>query len=293
MKGTPFSLLLLALLTLFAGSACEREVIVPPRVDDVTPQIVDPSIGTYYLHLSHTRGVVNPEMAAFVRSIKFSDYSMLWLGGDLSWNTSVDDATMQHLDSIFQFRSPNTLWALGNHDYNNVQRIETFTGRPNYFTYSKNGITVLVLDTQDSYSSIVGAQKQLFDNVIDTLSASTHLVILHHKLIWMPQNPILEPLIPTTSNIGVANCFDCLNVNNFYTDIYPKLVAVKARGIEVICIGGDIGFNASEFDYETPEGIHFLASGISYGNPQNKALLFRHDLKHHTLTWSFRPLTKL
>ena len=58
--------------------------------------------------------------------------------------------------------------------------------------------------------------------------------------------------------------FHCINPNNFYEDVYPLLVKVRHRGIEVICIGGDIGAKANEFEYITSDTIYFLASGISY-----------------------------
>ena len=72
-----------------------------------------------------------------------------------------------------------------------------------------------------------------------------------------------------------------------------NLIFNKKRGIEVICIGGDIGFNSKEFEYETKDGIYFLASGIHSDEPNNKALLFKHQLADRKLTWKFLPLENL
>ena len=272
-------LLFLSLLALLAS--CTK---------DKMPEL--PVIMASYMHIAHTRTNSNPAMDSTVENLDYSKFDMLWLGGDLAHLTSEDDHTMSHVDSIFDIGNKNTLWALGNHDYSDLDKIEEFTNRAPYYTYHKNGITFLVLDTQDSLSSIVGWQKELFDSVIDTIQESSHLVILHHKLIWMYNNPSLESQIGSVANGGFGGCFFCINPNNFYTVIYPKLLEVKQRGIEVICIGGDIGFKVNEFEY-SQDGIHFLASGINSGFSNNKALLFHHDISNKLLTWEFELLTNL
>lgn len=247
----------------------------------------------YYLHLSHTRTDSNPQMDSVVEQIDYSNFDMLWLGGDLAYLTSDDDETLSNVNSILDLGNQNTLWSLGNHDYTNMNLIRDYTQRPAYYSYFKNKITFVVLDTQDSISNIVGNQKNMVYSVMDTIQESTRLVLLHHKLIWMYDNPILEPQIPVISNASLGDCFYCINPNNFYIDIYPRLVETHNKGIEVICIGGDIGFNANEFEYITPEGIIFLASGIKWGDPQNKALLFHHDLNLNSLTWEYKLTTDL
>lgn len=123
-----------------------------------------------YLHLSHTRETVNPNLIQDVENLDFDKYDMLWLGGDIAYQSSLDNDVMSRIDSILDVGNPNTLWALGNHDYNDLNRITAFTNRSPYYTYHKNGITFIVLDTQDSLSNIVGEQKALFNRVIDTPS---------------------------------------------------------------------------------------------------------------------------
>ena len=246
-----------------------------------------------YLHISHTRTNANPNLDSIVEAKDFSKYDMLWLGGDLAESTSLDVATMNHVDSIFDLANPNTLWALGNHDYDDLQRVRSYTLRETYNVYYKNGITILVLDTQDSLSNIIGMQKQFVEAVLDTIAASSHLIILTHKLIWMYGDSILEPQIQSITNGGFGLCFYCLNPNNFYTTIYPQLLAIQNRGVKVICIAGDIGFYTKEFSYVNSDGMTFLASGINAGTNGNKALLFSHNKNKKTLTWSFVPLMDL
>lgn len=247
----------------------------------------------HYLHIAHTRTNANPSMDMVAESIDYSIYDMLWLGGDMALSTSIDEPTMRHVDSIYDVGNENTLWALGNHDYADLDRIQAYTGRPPYYVYDKNNITFLVLDSQDSLSSITGQQKELFRSVTDTITESSHLVLLHHKLIWMYGNAYLQSQIPYISNGSFGDCFSCINPNNFYTEIYPELLKVKERGIEVICIAGDIGFRRSEFEYLTLEGIQFLASGIEAGKENNKALLLTHDLNDQTLSWEYKLLSQL
>jgi hypothetical protein len=48
-------------------------------------------------------------------------------------------------------------------------------------------------------------------------------------------------------------------------------VAIREKGVNVLCIAGNIGFKAKKFEYLTPEGVHFLTSGIDFESTNNKA----------------------
>ena len=261
-------------------TSCKKDKVLVPEIKE-------------YLHIAHTRTNANPDLDSVVEQLDFKKYDVLMLGGDLAQLTSDDEATMQHVDSIFNFGSENTLWSLGNHDYTDLNRVQNYTNRPPYYAYNKNGITFIVLDTQDDYSNITGQQKIFFDAVVDTIQSSSHLILLHHKLIWMYGDSYLESLVSSTSNAPIGSCFYCINPNNFYTNIYPKLLNVKQRGIDVLCIGGDIGFNAKSFVHKTEAGIYFLASGINAGSNSNKALFFRHDVYNRKLIWEYKPISEL
>jgi len=246
-----------------------------------------------YMHISHTRTNSNPNMDSTVENLDFSKFDMLLLGGDLAYLTSEDDATIAHVDSIFDLSNPSTLWSLGNHDYSDLNRVQSFTNRPSYYAYYQDKITYIVLDTQDSLSNIVGDQLDFYNSVVDTIQESSHLIVLHHKLIWMYGDSYLEPQIPSVSNTILDNCFYCINPNNFYQDVYPKLVEVKERGVEVICVGGDLGYNSKDFEYTTADEIHFLASGISEGSGENRALIFHHDVQNEQLNWTFNLISQM
>lgn len=261
----------------------EEEPIIP---------VPEPEPNTY-IHISHTRTKENPDIEAFTATLDFSKYDMRWLGGDLADQTSNDEATMINVDTIFNLGSPNTLWSLGNHDYANLERVEKYTGRPPIYSTTKDGLCFIILDTHGGNSSFKDEQYELIKSVTDTISECSHLILLHHHLVWLSGNAELEPDAASISNAPIGNCEYCIRANNFYDEVYPLLLDVEDNGIEVICLAGDIGRKSKYFEYETPENITFLASGIENEDEGNQALLFTHDLKEKKLTWEFKLLTEL
>lgn len=210
-----------------------------------------------YLYLSHTRTKSNPKLDSAVEQINFEKYEMLWLGGDLAQLTSEDDATINHADSIFNLSSRNTLWSIGNHDYTDLERVRNSTKKPLYYSTHKNGITIVVLDTQDSLSNIIGTQRDFLFRVLDTIQESSHLEVLHHKLIWIYNQIDLEPIISAVSNIELAVFFFCINPNNFNSEIYPRLVEIKESGVELICIGWTSDFKRGNLNTKLTRGFIF------------------------------------
>jgi len=273
----------LILLTGFLISSCVKDDIIPSK---------EPVIA-HYLHISHTRTNDNYEIDEAASKINYSKYDMVWLGGDMEYLTSEDDYSMEYLNTIFDVGNKNTLWSIGNHDYSNIETVSRFTNRPTFYSCYKNGITFIVFDTQYDYCSITGLQKEMFDHVTDTIEKSSHLIILHHKLIWMYANDSLDKLMETIPNAPLGDHTYNINPNNFYTAVYPKLTELKQRGIEVLCIAGDIGLKTDTFEYISPDGICFLASGIHFGYENNKALLFEHDITNRTLTWKYVLVNQL
>lgn len=218
-----------------------------------------------YLHIAHTRTNANPNMDAVVESLDYSIYDMLWLGGDMAISTSTDDLTMDHVDSFLEIGDENTLWALCNYDYADLDRVQAYTCRPAYYAYHKNNITFLVLDSQDSLSNVTGLQKELFFNVTDTIAESSQLIILHHKLIWMYGDSYLQPQIPYITNGGFGDCFYYINPNNFYTDLYPELADPGMLNFELLpnspCIDGGSPNSPPDEDGSPADiGAYFVSS---------------------------------
>lgn len=251
-----------------------------------------------FLAIGHTRQAEsknkNPrKVIEAVEKIPFEKYDAILLGGDLVLESTKDSAQLNYLNKVFNLQSPNTMWAMGNHDYrDHPELVSIVTGRPTYFAYKKGDVSFLVLDTQLDSCNIKGEQLELFNNTIADLSSGDQLIILHHKLIWMREHPLLAVKANEITNGMAGDCFFCLMKNNFYKDIYPSLVKLEKKGIEVIMVAGDIGSKVSEFEYKTKEGIVFLATGLEDAKPDKKVLILNHT-KGKSISWEFKPIESL
>ena len=107
----------------------------------------------------------------------------------------------------------------------------------------------------------------------------------------MRDHIILENQIDSVSNGHYGACSYCIQSNNFYADIYPKLVKLNTENINVFCVAGDVGFKVSTFEYETDEGIVFLATGMNSVSGNNSYLEFSNDLNAKEITYSFLGIT--
>ena len=85
--------------------------------------------------------------------------------------------------------------------------------------------------------------------------------------------------------------------SNFNGLIYPLLKEVQKRGVQVILIAGDAGKKDKYYEYMSPEGIWFLASGINNSVekdeearkllPKDRLLYLEYDPDTRTLVWEF------
>lgn len=246
-----------------------------------------------YIHVAHTRifdtvhQVIDPRM----EKIDYGQFDMVLLGGDICEETSKSHSTLAYLDTIFDLKSANTLWALGNHDNANLDFVQKATGRPHFYSYHENGITFIVLYTQereDWVCEITGKQMDLIENVTDTIQESSHLVVMTHKLIWIKDHPNMK------EHQGVKpydwSCNYMITRNGWQTEIAPLLQKVENRGIEVIALAGDIGNMVNEFEVHSDDGIDYLASGTNPEKSDIQFLHFKHDLKLKKLKWRFIPV---
>lgn len=249
---------------------------------------------TQYLHIAHTYITLKPYFLTGVAEIDYNKYELLLLGGDMAYQTTIDSATIEYTNQIFDIANENTLWSIGNHDLvNQPELLPSYTNKPSYYTKKYNNISFAVLNTQDSQSDIIGNQLQMLKELTDTLSTSTHLIVMHHKLLWLAGHETLEAKIESISNGKLGDCNYCLQCNNFYQDVYPLLEQVQKRGIQVICVAGNIGNRVDKFEYQTEEGIYFLASGMNEKRKTNYGLVFDHQVEKGQLNWSFVKLKNL
>ena len=254
-----------------------------------------PSNLFHYAHFSHTRirDEVKQKIDPRVAQIDFRKFDLLMLGGDLCENTSKDFETLEYLDNILDLSSPDVLWAVGNHDNTNLEYVERITKKPTSYAYYKNGITFLVLNLhwgrKDWKINVNEAQQELIRNVADTISESTHLIVMTHKLVWILWHPEMK------EHVGKNGPFswDCnygISRNNWNEKVLPHLQRTQRKGIQVICLAGDIGNRTKSFEEFTSDGIVYLASGINPVDHDVQFLLFKHEPPE--LNWEFVNLEK-
>lgn len=254
-----------------------------------------------------------------LEKIRLDTFDQLWLGGDLVENMFHHPDNIEFVDTFFKVGAPTTHWAIGNHDVldqkADFSKIENRTHRKTYNTTHTNGITLLVMNTtefgypeyhhQPHECEMLNGQWNLIKTVTDTIQSSSHLVILHHHALIT--NALTENqmniqkyfnLYQPSFNIG------CEKRGTFSELIYPRLVKVQNRGVQVILIGGDTGQQVKDFEYTTNEKIIFLGSGLNnsvgtkgvpnYFNPApDKVLIFKHQPKFRKLEWEFRVLNEM
>ncbi len=229
--------------------------------------------------------------------MNYDDYAGVWLGGDVCSEASLRYSTIAYLDSIFDLSNPLTFWALGNHDTRNGnwQWIREFTKRKTFFANNYGNITEVVLNTNilPNNCFLLDQQYEMIKNVCDTIQQSSHLILLMHHGIWNDVPGLPSPATYCHSSLPYWNA-SCDDVNsNFVHSIYPMLLEVQARGVEVICVMGDVGATYKYFDFVSDDGIHFLGCGLYLNSPDDRVLIFKHISSQNELTWDFVLLESL
>lgn len=251
-----------------------------------------------FIFMPHPRSDdrVNQSVHSRIAKIDFTKYDVIMLGGDLTFNTDKDSATIAYCDDIFNLGSPNTLWSFGNHDVINGRRglIKKFTGRDSYYSYNRNRVTFLVLDTELNANSsqstfITGNQLKMVEDVCDTINNSKALILLHHRFMWMINNDDFTSRL--TDSIAASS--RSLDTTNFYADIYPLLQQVKNRGIPVFVFGGDRSdFNV---EYSPEDSITFYAARLKNDIPDSlsNVIVINYNLQTWEVSCSFVPIADI
>ncbi len=248
-----------------------------------------------YVFLGHTKSYTGggDRVDERIEKLDLVPYEGVWLGGDLCGETLMKHTTLSYIDSLFNLSDPNTYWALGNHDarHGNLEWIEEISGRKTYYAHYQNNITSIIINTTlvPIECEQIEDQFEIIKNVCDTIQKSSHLIILMHHCLWnsIPGLPICGLIAHSDLKHWNANC-DSTNTN-FNNIVYPMLIEVKNRGINVICILGD---TSKSFDQQSDDGIQFLASGI-HNDPEDDVLILRYELLSRELTWGFHNLDSL
>lgn len=241
--------------------------------------------------------------------LDYSPYHRIMLGGDMCSEAFARKSTLIYLDSVFDLDNPRTHYALGNHEARNESHewFEEVTGHKTYATHSEFGLTVFTLNTTLNPGDCeeLDAQFRMLKNICDTISVSSHLIIIQHHGVWK-NVPGISTNQLTYSNWAYpywdANCFEDSTL--YYQSIYPMLVRVQQRGVQVISVLGDAGVREKGLVQMSTDSIYYISSGIDnsrYANdslaldtvPKDKLLLFEHIPDEQKLWWRFVDLDSL
>ncbi len=289
---------LFLLLSIIFGLGCNKQHILDENCHNSTLD---------YLFMAHTYDVPNT-VDERILCLNLDCFEQIWLGGDICLETTQDYETIDYLDQLFDLSSPNCHWALGNHDIRNgnVHWITDRKQRPTFYSANFNGITLLVLNTNFFHKGVtvidtvkVNEQFDMIQSVCDTIQASSHLILLSHGQMWKYISQV--EAVATAANADYSNIPLRINpTESFASAVYPLLQQVASRGITVINIAGDFGQYQTEFEAVSPEGIHFLGSGITADilwsqqfpthGKADKFLVLHHDLATRNISWTFETL---
>lgn len=232
-----------------------------------------------------------------LEQLDYSNFEGVWLGGDVCITSMLDYSTVQYLNNLFDLANPETHWALGNHDarLGNLEWYEEITNRETYFAYSSYGITRIVMNTNlvPTNCEMIDEQYEIISNVCDTISESNYLILIMHHGIWRGVPSLPNPIVIGHSDLVYWNS-NCYDVNStFVNSIYPKLLEVKNKGIDVICVYGDMGAQQKTFRMDSDDGIHFLGCGLNNNEPDDAVLIFNYIKQTGMLEYDFHNLDSL
>jgi hypothetical protein len=290
-------------LTIISNGCKEEETI-----------LIEPD-AYHYLFLGHSYQWHTIDRIDYrLEQIDFNAFDGIWLGGDLCAESTREEYIVEYLDNLFNLGSMHTHWSLGNHDTRNgnIPWITNRTERKTYYTTSAHGITIVVLNTSlgtvpalDPACEAIAEQYHMFNSVLDTISESSHLVVISHHVVWGKADEETYEA-STLGNVHIAYYrFLCDSTIFFHNHFYPKFKEARDRGVEIIFISGDGGQRTKGLEHTSEPGIHFFISGINNSVdtlewPQANAfnfnpdsiLLFDYYHKEKRMDWRFINLNE-
>ena len=226
-----------------------------------------------------------------------------WLGGDIYQNTSNSTYMLEYINYLFDIKSPETHWAIGNHDFHkSYLPIEKFTGKSQYYAVNVNGITLIVMNS-NLYSPEMPCEAKVkqtnyINSVLDTIQSSSHVILMSHHIFWGGMNEDERPVLSYANTDFSDKLFNCDFKENAKKALLPKLKSVLEKDVKVIFLSGDMGQKQSAYEYVNEDGMVFLGSGILsdilYNNEkfpkageEDSILVFSHYPEKRVLKWKF------
>lgn len=276
-----------------------------------------PSAPERYLFLGHPYDWNYPDRVdSRLERLDYSSYTQIWLGGDVCSHAAGHPEVLPYLDSIFNLDRVH--WALGNHDYDygDPDAILDYLRRPSFYTRWQDGYCLMVLNTNYFWPypskppqqgcDQKAAQWEMIRTVADTIREASHLIILHHLGLFNDLKVTETGDTLRAFNVNAAPIYGTCDPESEVTaKMYPWLVEVQKRGVQVVLIGGDVGMQAKASEFRTPEGIWMLGSGINNSVNREYApeyvkdfgpdqvLVLEYEPRDGELSWEFVALDGL
>jgi hypothetical protein len=256
-----------------------------------------------YIFLGHIKKKINglDRVDPRIAGLDLTFYDRIWLGGDITDESNLNYETLIYIDSLFDVSNPTNIWAFGNHDQRNYNTdwLREITNKESYYAYFENGITTLVVNYSipPTDCESLNEQFEMIQQVCDTIQESSHLILVSHNCVWQDVPGLPSPGQYAHANLKYwqSNCID--KPADYMSAIYPMLLQVKDRNIEVINVLGDSGAYSKGKSMVSDQGIYFIASGIAEATQElrgpDKVLIFYHHPESNYLDWQFHNLDSL
>ncbi|MCB2206871.1 MAG: hypothetical protein KQH67_01135 [Bacteroidetes bacterium] len=255
--------------------------------------------GTQYIFIGHCYQINTPgdKVDYRLEAFDFSDFAGVWLGGDVCSEAMLNYSTVAYIDSLFNLGNAETHWSLGNHDARNMnwEWYEEFTGRETYYSFHSNGTTRIVMNSNllSTNCEMLNEQFEIIQEVCDTIAESMDLVLLMHHGLWRDIPGLPNPGVYAQSDLRYWNA-NCDSVNTQFVDvIYPRLIEVKQRGVNVTCILGDMGASFKKFDVFSDDSVRFMGCGLYHNEPEDNVLFIEKPFFNEPLRFTFHNLDSL
>jgi hypothetical protein len=265
----------LAALCLTLSCREEKPSTPPIASPDAEPELVieraaldSPGRAAQFLFLGHVYERFSKNNATDPRVVALdkSGYDGVWYGGDLTPYSIGSLAEQRQLDSILDLSDETTLWARGNHDWN--EQSEQFgrkvLGKKSWQLWTHGGLGVFCYNSSLDPGDCDLKEEQWSD--LQAVLAQAHnlecFVFLSHHAVWANHADSVE--IPLVANAPRGKWgLTCDPDYSFELSVWPTLTHLSEEGVQVLCLSGDAGTKENKSGYwKSPENVEMLICGI-------------------------------
>ncbi len=232
-----------------------------------------------------------------LENVNFQKFDAIFLGGDICVETTKNRHTLDYLDQLFDLRSDQTHWSVGNHDVRNGNRnwIEEATGKSSYYFQDLDGLRIIILNTTLDECQEMQEQHSMLTTALEPQQEISHVLIISHHAIWTEYLDKHGIAAQANARHSIWRSFcPFSDASTFEASILPLMAQLTLEGKEVFWIAGDYGQMVSGFQYRSEAGVWFLGNGIAENGRlrPDSILSFTWNTGEKDLSWKFDPVDK-